>query len=98
MDPGGIKIEEETYKRAKKKVAKTRGFYSHLAIYIVVNIMLIVINLLTSPDSLWFYWITIFWGFFVLWNALDVFGIVRIFGKDWEEKKIKEIIEEADRE
>jgi hypothetical protein len=97
MGLGGIKIEEESYKRAKARVAKIRAFYSHLATYIVVNIMLIIINLLTSPDSLWFYWITIFWGFFILWNALDVFGIVKFFGKDWEEKKIKEIMEEEDR-
>ncbi len=82
--------EEESYKRAKKRVGELRGFYEHLIAYVVVNIMLVIINLVTSPDTLWFYWVTIFWGIGVIWHAISVFGKR---GKNWEEKKIKEIME-----
>ena len=85
--------EKERYKRAKARVAELRGFYEHLAAYLVVNLMLIVINLVTSPQSLWFYWVTIFWGFAVIWHAVNVFGKYRVLTKAWEEKKIKEIME-----
>ncbi len=32
------------------------GFKIHFAVYVLVNLLLIVINLLTTPDELWFYW------------------------------------------
>ena len=89
--------EEESYKRAKKRVGELRGFYEHLIAYVVVNIMLVIINLVTSPDTLWFYWVTIFWGIGVIWHAISVFGKQGKLGKNWEEKKIKELMEKDKR-
>jgi|TARA_B100001971_G_scaffold96023_1_gene88724 HEPN domain-containing protein len=40
---------QEAYQRAEKKVEAKFGFYSHLAVYMAVNTLLIVINLSTSP-------------------------------------------------
>ena len=85
--------DEERYLEAKKRVAEIRGFYEHLGLYIGVNLVLIVINLLTSPHNLWFYWVTIFWGIFVVWNGVSVWLGHRILSKDWEERKIQEILE-----
>ena len=82
--------EEESYKRAKKRVGELREFHEHLIAYVIVNLMLVTINLVTSPDKLWFYWVTIFWGFGVIWHAISVYCKR---GKNWEEKKIKEIME-----
>ena len=82
--------EEESYKRAKKRVGELRGFYEHLIAYVVVNIMLVIINLVTSPDTLWFYWVTLFWGIWIIGHAISVYGKL---GKNWEDKKIKEIME-----
>nr|CBH38813.1 hypothetical membrane protein [uncultured archaeon] len=84
--------EEESYKRAKKRVGELRGFYEHLIAYVVVNIMLVIINLVTSPDTLWFYWVSIFWGIGVIWHAISVYGKLGKLGNKWEEKKIKEIM------
>ncbi|HJH27774.1 MAG TPA: histidine kinase [Methanophagales archaeon] len=86
--------EEERYKRAKARVEELREFYEHLIVYVIVNIMLVAINLVTSPDTLWFYWITAFWGIGLIWHAIRVFGK---FGKEWEEKKIEEIMEKEER-
>ena len=55
-------MNDEKYEEAKKRVKELKDFYRNFITYIVVNIILIVINLVTSPDSLWFYWVTIFWG------------------------------------
>ena len=35
--------EEQIYEEAKKRVEAKRGFYSHLAAYVIVNIMLVLI-------------------------------------------------------
>ena len=63
----------EAYRRAKKKLEAMRGFYMHLYVYIGVNILLVVINLLTSPQYLWFKWPLIGWGIGVFFHALGVF-------------------------
>ncbi len=78
---------------AKKQVKELKGFYRHLYSYIAINIILIIINLVTSPRNLWFYWVTIFWGLALILQAFRVFGKNRIIGKDWEDRKIKEIME-----
>ena len=85
--------EEERYAQAKKRVQEVKGFYGNLTAYIVVNVFLMIINLLTSPEHLWFYWPMLGWGIGILAHAVSVFGI----GKEWEERKIKELMEEEKR-
>ncbi|UCF79836.1 MAG: 2TM domain-containing protein, partial [Candidatus Eiseniibacteriota bacterium] len=48
--------DQERYERAKKRVAELKDFYSHLIVYVLVNITLFMVNMLTSPGHLWFYW------------------------------------------
>jgi len=81
------------YERARKRVKELKGFYRHLAVYLLVNAFLLVINLVTSPYELWFYWPLLGWGIAVLIQAASVFGGERFWGKDWEERKIKELVE-----
>jgi hypothetical protein len=64
---------QEAYQRAKKKVEAKLGFYIHLAVYIIVNILLIIINLSTSTQYLWFKWPLIGWGIGVFFHALGAF-------------------------
>ena len=84
--------EDDRYKAAKSRVAQLRGFYVHLTTFIVVNAFLVTLNLLTSPDSLWFYWVLLGWGIGLVAHALQVYGSFTIFGRDWEERKIKEYL------
>jgi hypothetical protein len=52
-----VALEEflEAWKEYEIKEA-SRGFQSHLVVYITVNAFLIFINLWTSPGSIWFIW------------------------------------------
>ncbi len=52
-----------------------------------------LIDVISSPERLWFYWVLIGWGIGLAIHGLNVFGTDKILGKDWEEKKIKEIME-----
>jgi hypothetical protein len=85
--------EEDRYYLAKKKVENIKGFYGNLTAFIGVNIILIIINLWTSPEYLWFFWPLLWWGVGVLFHGLKVFEIFPVLGKEWEERKIKELME-----
>ena len=85
---------QEAYQRAKKRAEAKLGFYIHLAVYIAVNILLIIINLSTSTQYFWFKWPLIGWGIGVLFHALSVF--VFSGGSAIKEKMIeKEMKKEA---
>ncbi|UCG09463.1 MAG: 2TM domain-containing protein, partial [Desulfobacterales bacterium] len=43
-------VNQDTYLEAKKKVEAKIAFYLHLAVYLVVNLLLIIINLATSTS------------------------------------------------
>lgn len=63
----------DAYQRAKKRVEAKIGFYIHLAVYLVVNLLLIFINVTTSTQYLWFKWPLIGWGIGLFFHALGVF-------------------------
>jgi hypothetical protein len=65
--------DPEAYERAKSRVEAKIGFFIHLAIYVVVNVLLIIINLNTDPEYLWFKWPLIGWGVGVIFHAVGVF-------------------------
>ena len=90
--------EEIKYQRAKKRVEALRGFYVHLGVYVLVNLFLFLLNIITSPASLWFYWPLLGWGIAIVVHAFSVFGFGRLFGADWEEKKIREIMEKEEKD
>lgn len=85
--------DEDKYYLAKKKVESIKGFYGNLTAFIAVNVVLILINLYTSPEYLWFYWPLMWWGVGVVFHGLKVFEVFPVLGKDWEERKIKELME-----
>ena len=85
--------EPEAYRRAKHRVARLRGFYNHLSIYIVINAFLAVLNLATDAGHLWFPWVIAGWGIGVALHAYSTFTTGVILGADWEERKIREFME-----
>ncbi len=91
-------MNDEKYERARKRVRDLKDFYRNLISYAAINVMLIIINLVTSPGSLWFYWVTIFWGIAVLLHAIKVFVLKgKFLGEEWEERKVKEIMEKEEK-
>lgn len=80
--------ENVAYERAVKRVKELKGFYGNLISYCIVIPFLVIINLLTSPKEIWFYWPMLGWGIGLLAHGMNVFAI----GKNWEEKKIREIM------
>lgn len=89
---------EIKYLEAKKRVKKLKGFYIHLTIYILVNLMIVLINYqdLKPGESYFKYenFITLFfWGIGLLAHAMSVFVPQFVLGKNWEERKIRQLMD-----
>jgi hypothetical protein len=65
---------QEAYEKAKKRVEAKIGFYIHLAVYVGVNLLLLIINLTTSPGYLWFKWPLMGWGIGLFFHGLGIFA------------------------
>lgn len=89
--------EYERYQKAQKRVQAIKGFYTNLTTYVIIISCLVFINLKYTPEYIWFYWPMLGWGIGLLFHAFGVFKIIPFFGADWEEKKVKEIMDEEDR-
>ena len=90
--------EKSKYENAFKRVKRIKGFYSHLLVYIVINIMIIIVNVQSLDKgetyiSLKNFSTTLFWGIGLAAHGLSVFGPNIVLGENWEEKKIKELME-----
>lgn len=83
----------ERYQKAKEKVKEIKDFYSHLIVYLCVISFLVFINLKYSPEHIWFYWPMLGWGIGVVFHGLSVHDVA-ILSKSWEDKKIREFMEE----
>jgi two-component sensor histidine kinase len=84
--------EQAAYWHAFKRVRALRGFYKHLAVYLVVNTVLIVVNLLSPSGRPWSLWPLAGWGFAVLVHGLTVWGGTFWLGREWEQRKIAELL------
>jgi len=66
--------EDEIYEQAKKRVQARKEFFIHLAVYIVVNIMLVLIWAFANGGGFpWFIFPLGGWGIGLLSHGLRVF-------------------------
>ncbi len=88
--------KDERYFAAKKRVKSIKGFYIHFTVYVFVNIFLCIQIYMSSKNEFWrweSFSTVLFWGIGILAHGTSVFGSNLLFGKDWEDKKIKELME-----
>ena len=95
---------DKKYKRAKKRVKEEKDFYTHLTVYITINLLLIIINLGFFQSGFtdikipkWPMFTTpFFWGIGLLFHGLHVFRDQFKFLRGWEDRKIKEYMEKEE--
>jgi len=90
--------------RAKKRVEELKGFYIHFMVYVLVNIMIstvIVVSQISDGtgflEAIWNFGVIstwIFWGIGIFFHAVKVFGLNPFFGKGWEERQIQKYMDE----
>lgn len=81
-----------------KKVAKLKSFYEHAFVYGIGLIVFVLKEFFGAPFNFFpiqYLNSTVmgFWTIVFLISAIDVFASYKIFGKDWEERKMKSILE-----
>ena len=54
--------QEPSYERARARATVKYGFFVHAAVYVAVMLMLLIVDMLTSPGTIWFYWPLLGWG------------------------------------
>jgi hypothetical protein len=72
-----------TVGRSRKRVNELRSIYIHLAIYLVVNIGLFVLDLAQGNGLQWAQWVALGWGIGLAAHAVIVF----VFEPRWEANK-----------
>jgi hypothetical protein len=92
------------YLKAKKRVEDLKGYYIHLVAYIAVNLFISINKVSSNLESgeTWeeaifdfgTFAVWIFWGIGLAMHTFRIFGANLFLGKDWEERKIKEIMKD----
>jgi hypothetical protein len=87
--------EQQRYERARARVGALKGFYIHTTAFVVVNIALFAINMGVG-GGWWFYWPLMGWGIGLSVHALAVFGFAGggPWGREWEERKMRQMMDE----
>ncbi len=80
--------EEEIYEQARKRVEEKKGFFVHLTVYILVNILLVMIWAFGHGGGFpWFIFPLGGWGIGIIFHFLSVFVFSRSTG--WEKREIE---------
>lgn len=74
---------------AFNQVRKLKGFYIHLAQYVLVIALLSVINALTTPNRWWVQWVIMGWGVGVFFHWLQISERFSLFGSKWEKEQVE---------
>jgi transcriptional regulator with XRE-family HTH domain len=77
---------------ALRHVRKIRGFYGHLAQYVVVISGLAIFNFFKSPNYLWVIWPALGWGLGLLFHGMRVFGTMPFMNADWEKRQVEKYL------
>ncbi len=84
--------DQDKLSQAKKRAKDKVDFISHFLIFVVINAILIVINLLTSPNSLWFVFPFFGWGIGLVVHFFGVFvfdGFLQNLEKKFVEQEMR---------
>ena len=74
---------------AFNQVRKLKGFYFHLAQYVLVVSLLTVINALTMPKYWWVQWVIMGWGIGEFFHWLQISERFGLFGSKWEKEQVE---------
>ena len=85
------------YINARKRLDKLKDFYGSLVAYVIVIPFLIFINIRTYSKVQWFWFPMLGWGIGLAFQAYEIYGKDKYFGKSWEDRKIREFMEEEEK-
>ncbi len=78
---------DNAYEKASKRVKKKKKFLKELAVFVPVALGLMVLNLTTAPNNIWFYWAIGPWGLTLLGRGL--YMAIESKSGNWEEREMR---------
>ncbi len=88
------KVKDPRYKAARRRVQELKGFYTHLTVYFSVIVMLAALDWVTGDGLDWVIYPALGWGVAILIHGWQVLVLDHFFGKEWEDRKIRELLGE----
>ena len=88
--------EAELERWAWQRVRSLKAFYTHMTAFAVVNFALLWIDL-STPGGPWFFYPLLSWGLIVGLHAAQTYERLPWFSRDWERRKVSELIDQARR-
>jgi hypothetical protein len=85
-------VEEEMERAARRRVRAQRGLNIHAMIYAAIMSFLVFINVTTGGEW-WMHWPAIGWGLGLVIHAMFATNGTGLFGRDWEERKVQDILQ-----
>jgi len=82
--------EHEKLTHAKRRVEAITGFYIHLASFVVVMTILLVVNAFAG-QVWWVQWPFLGWGAGLASHGLVVYGEQPSFIRQWQLRKVEEL-------
>jgi len=91
-------LNESKYIRAKERVSEMKKFYTSLFFYVIFIGFLGWLNYYTNQwRYMWFLWAALGWGIGLVFQAAKAFNWAPFMNKEWEERKIKEILDKEEK-
>lgn len=87
--------QEQKYIEARKRVEKIKGFYIHILVTVLISPFLVFINLYTFPQFHWFWFPILGMVLSLFFHWISIYRSNLFFGKKWQERKIKEFMNES---
>ncbi|HMS27074.1 MAG TPA: helix-turn-helix domain-containing protein [Burkholderiaceae bacterium] len=84
-----VSADEEA---ALRHVRKIRGFYVHLAQYVIVIGALAIFNFIKSPNHIWVIWPALGWGLGLVFHGMRIFGTMPFMNPDWEKRQVEKYL------
>lgn len=85
--------QTDRYAHAQHRLAALKGFYIHLAIFLFVMTILLVVNIM-NPTVWWVQWPLLGWGAGVLLHWALVFSPAMQWSRNWEKRKLEQLMRE----
>lgn len=87
--------EDPSVVRAHKRAEDLRGWYQHVAVFVITIAGLALVDAIAG-GGWWVQWVAVPWGAVILAHGVTVFG-GRIFGPEWEQRKVDQYLRHSSR-
>ena len=87
--------QDYRYAKARHRARAIRNFYIALMVYCVVLPSMITVNYVFSPGFTWWWYSAGGMLIGIIIHGISAFSAIPFLGKDWEGRKIRELMERA---